>query len=340
MPVVLRYDDPALVATLGSQASRYATNRDQMQQSLEAQQLAQQGLNTRMAAADQHSQQLNDQVQGYAGGQVGGGYTEQLAPQASTPAMIDTNGALVGGQGGGPGATIYHPAGESPPMGGGRGGSSAVLAGGGYLNPQQQQLMGYVQQMEQQGALRPEEAIRYRAQIVGGKNPFEDQTVNEQLALRAASHTTDNQLTPYEQARLDMDNKRMTVSQQQAETRGKAKILHDQISNLQKRLASPMLLGDDAGQKALQGQLDDLNQQMLDLVSGGSDTSSAPAPAAAAGGSAAGSTSITNVPPVGQADVLYLVKKYGSAAKARAAAQRGERAPVVTAANPTTQPTG
>ena len=138
MPVVLSYDDPALVATLASQAGQYARSQDQLDQANRAAQLSS------ALTADANQQVLS--------------FNQQFYNQRNTEQELAIKAMEAAG-----------------------GGGVRQQGQGGYLHPQQQNLMGYVDQLEQGRHIGADEAIRYRAMVAAGENPFGQPTLNEEV---------------------------------------------------------------------------------------------------------------------------------------------------------------
>jgi hypothetical protein len=346
MPAILKFDDPALVATLASQASQYAVDqgnfRNAMQsrdQALQEQEYADRR-DRNAALANSLAGRQDQQQQQYP----------QQRPQFGGTEILPN------------GAQIHHPAGDGnyganapggyggQVAGGSRGGAGkfgAILAGGGYVSPLQRQMGSTVDQMEQAGQLDPAEAARWRMIVLAGGNPFEKATNNETIRTQ---HKSDL-LTRYQEQMLgdhNADNARADQEAKDKEQEGDYKrrrqALVDKREGVLKRItaiekSTPLEKTPDTA--GLQRELEGLDSQLEKLPESysspqqarpGPTTAPATAPAAATQPAAAGTPSrgvtIDKTRPVQQADVAYLVKKYGSAAKARAAAFAGERAPI------------
>lgn len=315
MPTVLRFDDPALVATLAGQAGRYAVNDDQRREALAVAGIVSQNLASRATMPPP---------------------AQPSAPSAPpTPAWTEV---LPNGEMGAPGARIYHPAGGNPPGDGGghfpNTAAGGVLSGGGYVHPNQAILLQTADQMGQEGMLSPEEHLRYRALILTGQNPFTQPTESQRQRLRQEQFS-------------DQDKANLGIKLQQETDRQGDRAFQQKLSVLRERLDVKTRLlqtatGDD--RKRLQSQINTLEEELANLAS---------APAATGDLSAGPQTDVLKLlealglkapmangqagampAPLTQADVEYLVRKYGGAAKAREAAATGERASAVAPAAP------
>jgi hypothetical protein len=341
VPQILSTNDPALVATLASQASGYRVWHDQQELGLQASQLAgNQNFEQQRLALER--QRLAQSFTGQ------GGQPQQ--PQSPGGSEILPNGA-----------TIYHPAGDGfypqQQAAGGRGGGNYGGGGGEYslggvgqvpglyLSPLQKQHNGIIDQMEQAGQLGPAEAMRWRALVAAGHNPFTEQTTSEQsdlLKQRQALRQDPKTTTAYQEQelsdRLSKENDQLDKDSYDRQRHA----LNDQLESVNKRYAAATAT---AERKDLAQQASALEKKLADLPNsytkptprtraappaggsaGGSATATTAAAAPAAGGSAT-AASVDPKSPITPDDVTFLVQKYGSAAKARAAAFAGERAP-------------
>jgi hypothetical protein len=249
MPVVLSYDDPALVATLASQAGQYARGRDQFRQSQQA--LAQsQGMLDHQAAAAQHEYEFGQELrlqQQHADLEQQAFNQQQQTPWEESSAN---------------GATIYHAGGAPAGYGQGGGGGHSNRAPG-YMHPVQGQLMHYVDQMEQGGHLDPAEAIRYRAIITAGGNPFEKPTLNEEIRKGTASK---GGLTPYQSAQLGLSEERIKLDGERQKYSAKKNAITTELQGLREGLkgqGSYMLSPEDRKKK--QDRIDELTGSLIDL---------------------------------------------------------------------------
>src|SRR6478609_2852292 len=205
MPSVLSFDDPAIVATLGHQASQFQVQQADRQYGL---QLGQQQLQAAQIAAESRYRQQ----------QLANSFTPPPQQAAAPQQPTSPGGTEITPSG----ATIYHPAGDGfwpqqQPAAGGHGSfaGQVSLAGGGYITPLQRHMGDTIDQMEQAGQLQPAEAARWRMQVLAGQNPFEQPTVAEQLQTK---HKEDV-LTQYQQLQLGQHDtaEQDRIAQQQAQ---------------------------------------------------------------------------------------------------------------------------
>lgn len=217
MPTVIAYDSPAIMAGLAADVSQARGGQQQFEDSLQQEREAAQ------LAAAQQPRPAND-----------AGDRATYIPSVPTPAWTEGGPTPGGGQGG---PTIYHPAGEQqlapqamqawtnahagglagpggaaaatgPSVGSAAGGRSrAGGAGRGGLPMNQQSMLDQIDQMEQQGMLNAAEAMRWRAQVHSGENPFGQKTAAEEQAdLHMKQRLTPQQQHAQErQSRMDQD---------------------------------------------------------------------------------------------------------------------------------------
>ncbi|HWP41180.1 MAG TPA: hypothetical protein VNL70_09660, partial [Tepidisphaeraceae bacterium] len=234
MPIVLSYDDPALVATLATGAARYAQNQDQLDLALRYASLNRGGGATRYNfPSDWHDIGSADRApQG------------QPADQMVAVQKTDALGRIF---------NSWKPASVV----------AAEASSGkaqGYMLPQQRKLMEYVDQMEAGGHIGPDEAIRMRARITTGDNPFTDPTVNEQIRTRASQK---GELTPYQQASIALQAERLANSEEQTRYRQKRDGILQQIRQ-QKDIEKDFARSLDERNKAKE-KISQLTDELLSL---------------------------------------------------------------------------
>ncbi|WP_428936921.1 hypothetical protein [Fontivita pretiosa] len=233
MPIVLSYDDPALVATLASGAARYAQNQDQLDLALRYASLNRGGSTRYNFPPDWHDIGSADRApQG------------QPADQMVAVQETDALGRIF---------NTWKPASVV---------ATEAKSGNaqGYMLPQQRRLMEYVDQMEAGGHVGPDEAIRMRARITTGENPFADPTVNEQIRTRASQK---GELTPYQQASIALQAERLANSEEQTRYRQKRDGILQQIRQ-QKDIEKDFTRSLDERNKAKE-KISQLTDELLSL---------------------------------------------------------------------------
>jgi carbon monoxide dehydrogenase subunit G len=336
MPTVMRFDDPMLVAQLGSQASQYAVNQDQQRQALAVQQ---------QAAANAHAQgelELRQRQQKLA---------EDLAhPQQQ---MITLPGIEQHGQSG----TTYNPDVQIPvsAMGGyaqaaqaldgvpdGRSGFGRGGAGMGYVHPQQKMMIAQVDQMEAAGHLQPAEAARWRMIIQTGGNPFTEKTASEVISEKGRSDA----LTAYQQAQVASRDRTAGDKEAAEAKKEQRQTILDQVKIWNDVLKSAA--GDPDLTNEAKTQIKQLTDQLTGKAKAPPQAAPATQPAAGAAAGAPAQAAAAPLPKKAAVEITKLtpelsdalVRGYGSAAAARQAiAKYGSAQKALDAlAGPTTRP--
>lgn len=333
MPTVMRFDDPRLVATLGSQASAYATNQDDRAYSLQVQELAQR------AAADRErfalQQQQNDLASQLA-------HPQQQMVDAPGYDQVQSNGAVFHM----PGQRI--PAGQMGAYGAmaagtdgipdGRGGAGGLAASSsmGYLHPQQRLQLQQIDKMEQAGQLHPAEAARWRMIVQSGGNPFTQPTTAEEIDKEGRKGA----LSAYQKGVLAHQEEQLTGRQAADQQKLKRQAVVDELKvwndTLKAAAGDPEITKQALAEiRRLTGELQAIQQQPGAAPGAQAPPATQPttgptsAPAQAPAAKSKGSIDIRRVQP---ADADELVRGYGSAdAARRAIAQYGSTAEALAA---------
>lgn len=169
MPIVISYDDPALVAQLAGSAGQFATSQQQQQMALQQQAAAQQAAAHRM-----RMRMLSEQLAAMQAEQ-------QARLNRPAPQPIPVSGQTAGG------ATIH---GWATPDGGLHGvglGDPERLAAASQqqmrrqtITDQQRPLLDQIDRMLQGGQITEEQAGRWTGTVLAGGNPFTEPTAREQ----------------------------------------------------------------------------------------------------------------------------------------------------------------
>ncbi len=252
MPIVMSYDDPALVATLAAQAGSYAQNDRDFARAMAL------GRNTTTAV---HLDGFNDNPDTWGQPRRN---SQQAQEQSNAQGIVQTTDTTPGG------ATIYGTApigiagGQFEYAQGSHGSTShgQYEGGNGYMFPQQRKMHAYVDQLAQGNHIGPDEAIRMHALIDSGQNPFEKQTVNEIIRSRAAQN---DGLTPYQQAQIDMAKNRLGDSEANQKFRIQSAPLIQQRRQLVIDAADLTKSADE--RNAAKTRLSEIDSRLADLMS-------------------------------------------------------------------------